>query len=83
MTSFTTTTREREREDVTRRLFSFGEEEGGILLKAQFLLQLSYKKDERIKPTQGRARGNRERRRAAVEGERRRRQWIAELQDEH
>ena len=34
-------------------------------------------------PTQGRARGNRERRRAAVEGERIRRQWIAELQDEH
>ena len=34
-------------------------------------------------PTQGRARGNRERRGAAVEGERRRRQWIAELQDEH
>ena len=34
-------------------------------------------------PTQGRARGNRERRRAAVEGERRRRQWIAKLQDEH
>ena len=32
--------------------------------------------------TQGRARGNQERRRAAVEGERRR-QRIAELQDEH
>ena len=39
---------ERER-DVTRRLFSFGEEDGGILLKAQFLLQVSYKKDEKIK----------------------------------
>ena len=34
-------------------------------------------------PTQGRVRRNREQRRAAVEGERRRRQWIAELQDEH
>ena len=34
-------------------------------------------------PTQGQARGNRERRRAAVEGERIRRQWITELQDEH
>ena len=34
-------------------------------------------------PTQGRVRRNREQRRAAVEGERKRRQWIAELQDEH
>ena len=34
-------------------------------------------------PTQGRARGNRERRRAAVEGEGRRRQWIVELHGEH
>ena len=33
--------------------------------------------------TQGQARGNRERRRAAVEGERIKRQWITELQDEH
>lgn len=31
----------------------------------------------------GLVRGNRERRKAAVEGERLRRQWIAELQDEH
>ena len=34
-------------------------------------------------PTQGRAKQNRQRHRAAVEGERKRRQWIAELQDEH
>ena len=34
-------------------------------------------------PKQGRARGNRERCRAAVEGGRIRRQWIAQLQDEH
>ena len=31
----------------------------------------------------GLVRGNREQRKAAVEGERLRRQWIAELQDEH
>ena len=31
----------------------------------------------------GLVRGSRERRKAAVEGERLRRQWMAELQDEH
>ena len=34
-------------------------------------------------PTQGRAKQNQQRHRVAVEGERKRRQWIAELQDEH
>ena len=34
-------------------------------------------------PTQGQVRQNREGHKAAVEGERKRRQWIAELQDEH
>ena len=41
MTSFMTTTRERD--DVTRRIFFFGQKggEGGILLQAQFLLQVT------------------------------------------
>ena len=39
--------------------------------------------EPREQSAQGLVRGNRERRKAAVEGERLRREWIAELQDEH